>query len=54
VEAGLRKIWLWAGWIDKKLMDTKEGDLQALKRLLDEIKGERRVYRSDVRPPTEP
>ena len=42
------------GWIDRKLMDTKEGDLQALKRILEEIGGKRRVWRSDQRPPTNP
>lgn len=42
------------GWVDKKLMGTKEGDLQALERILEEIGGRRRVWRSDVqRPPTD-
>lgn len=27
------------GWIDKVLIETKEGDLQGLKRILDEIEG---------------
>jgi serine/threonine protein kinase len=39
------------GWMDKKLMDTKEGDLQALERILEEIAGQRRVHRSDMQPP---
>lgn len=42
------------GWIDKKLINTKEGDLQALKRILEEIGGKRQVWRSDIRPPTDP
>jgi hypothetical protein len=42
------------GWFDKKLMGTKEGDLQALKRILEEIGGKRRVWRSDEKQPTDP
>ncbi len=42
------------GWIDRELIETKEGDLQGLKRILEEIGGERRVWRSDMRPPTDP
>lgn len=42
------------GWIDTKLIDTKEGDLQALERICEEIGGKRRVWRSDERKPTDP
>ena len=42
------------GWIDRELVGTKEGDLQALERILEEISGKRRVWRSDVRPPSDP
>lgn len=41
------------GWFDKKLMGTKQGDLQALERILDEIRGKRRVWRSDQPQPME-
>ena len=37
-----------------ELEDTKERDLRALKRMLEEIRGQRRVWRSDERPPTGP
>lgn len=41
------------GWVDRKLMDTKEGDLQALRRILEDISGKRTVFRSDQRPLTD-
>ena len=40
------------GWIDLELENTKKGDLQALNRILEEIGGQRRVWRCDERPST--
>lgn len=39
-------------WMDKELVGTKAGDLQAMKRILEEISGKRKVWRSDMRPPS--
>jgi 3'-phosphoadenosine 5'-phosphosulfate sulfotransferase len=40
-------------WVERKLKGTREGDVHALKRIFEEVGGERRDWRLDEKQPTD-